>query len=121
MRGGLPNEYAMSTGGRGGQKRPKMGGRPLYTVPKTKLMKRNDEHFFMFPKIMQKCSKLYAFSLIIDLKISGKYPFLLPHHSYLETLTKLETTYKPHTNHPKDPIFLVMGHLSHLTQPIWRP
>ena len=44
---------------------------------------------------MQKCSKLYAFSLIIDLKISGKYPFLLPHHSYLETLTKLETTYKP--------------------------
>ena len=55
----------------------------------------NYEHFFMFLKIMQKCSKLYAFSLIIDLKISGKYPFLLPHHSYLETLTKLETTYKP--------------------------
>ena len=64
-------------------------------IDKTKLMKMNDEHFFMFPKIMQKCSKLYAFSLIIDLKISGKYPFLLPHHSYLETLTKLETTYKP--------------------------
>ena len=64
-------------------------------IDKTKLMKMNDEHFFMFLKIMQKCSKLYAFSLIIDLKISGKYPFLLPHHSYLETLTKLETTYKP--------------------------
>ena len=64
-------------------------------IDKTKLMKMNDKHFFMFLKIMQKCSKLYAFSLIIDLKISGKYPFLLPHHSYLETLTKLETTYKP--------------------------
>ena len=40
---------------------------------------------------MQKCSKLYAFSLIIDLKTSGKGPFLLPHHSYLETWIKLET------------------------------
>ena len=58
-------------------------------------MKRNDEHFFMFPKIMPNGSKLYAFSLIIDLKVSGKHPFLKPHHSYLETLTKLETTYKP--------------------------
>ena len=45
-------------------------------IDKTKLMKMNDEHFFMFPKIMQKCSKLYAFSLIIDLKTSGKRPFL---------------------------------------------
>ena len=45
-------------------------------IDKTKLMKINDEHFFMFPKIMQKCSKLYAFSLIIDLKTSGKRPFL---------------------------------------------
>ena len=44
-------------------------------IDKTKLMKMN-EHFFMFPKIMQKCSKLYAFSLIIDLKTSGKRPFL---------------------------------------------
>ena len=51
--------------------------------------------FSCFLKIMQKCSKLYAFSLIIDLKVSGKHPFLQPHHSYLETLTKLETTYKP--------------------------
>ena len=42
----------------------------------TKLMKMNDKHFFKFPKIMQKCSKLYAFSLIIDLKTSGKCPFL---------------------------------------------
>ena len=25
---------------------------------KTKFMKMNNEHFFMFPKIMQKCSKL---------------------------------------------------------------
>ena len=36
----------------------------------------NYEHLFMFPKIMQLCSKLYAFSLIIDLKVSGKHPFL---------------------------------------------
>ena len=45
-------------------------------IDKKKLMKMNDKHFFMFPKIMQKCSKLYAFSLIIDLKTSGKRPFL---------------------------------------------
>ena len=49
----------------------------------------------MSHEIMQKCSKLYAFSLIIDLKTSGKGPFLLPHHSYLETWIKLETIYKP--------------------------
>ena len=42
-------------------------------IDKTKLMKMNDEHFSVFPKIMQKCSKL---SLIIDLKTSGKRPFL---------------------------------------------
>ena len=35
---------------------------------KTKLMKMNEEHFFTSPKIMQKCSKLYAFALIIYLK-----------------------------------------------------
>ena len=45
-------------------------------IDKTKLMKMNDEHFFMFPKIMQKCSKLYAFSLIIDLKTSGNTLFI---------------------------------------------
>ena len=28
---------------------------------KTKFMKMNAKHFFMFPKIMQKCSKLCAF------------------------------------------------------------
>ena len=28
---------------------------------KTNFKKMNDEHFFMFPKIMQKCIKLYAF------------------------------------------------------------
>ena len=43
---------------------------------KTNFKKMNDEHFFMFPKIMQKCSKLCSFSLIIDLKKSGKHPFL---------------------------------------------
>ena len=32
--GGLRSEWMKSGhGGRGGQKRPKMGGRPLYTVP----------------------------------------------------------------------------------------
>ena len=46
-------------------------------IDKTKLMKMNDKHFFMFPKIMQKCSKLYAFSLIIDLKTSGQRPFFV--------------------------------------------
>ena len=30
----------------------------------------------MFPKIMQKCSKLYAFSLILDLKTSGNTLFI---------------------------------------------
>ena len=34
-------------------------------IDQTKLIKMNEEHFFMFPKIMQKCSKLYAFSLIL--------------------------------------------------------
>ena len=58
-------------------------------------MTMNYEHFFMFPKIMQKCSKLCSFSLIIDLKTSGKRPFLQPHLSYLETWFKLETIYKP--------------------------
>jgi len=43
-------------------------------IDKKKLIKMNDEHFFMFPKIMQKCSK--CFSLIIDFKTSGKCPFL---------------------------------------------
>ena len=32
-------------------------------IDQTKLMKMNDEHFFMCPKIKQKCSKLYAFCL----------------------------------------------------------
>ena len=69
-------------------------------IEKTKLMKMNDKHFFMFPKIMQKCSKLYAFSLIIDLKTSGKGPFLQPHHGYLETFIKPETMYKqPQRSH----------------------
>ena len=42
--------------------------------------------------------------------------------SYYTTATwRLGSNWKPHTNHPKDPIFLARGHLSHLTQPIWRP
>ena len=44
-------------------------------IDKAKLMKMNCKHFFMFPKIMQKCSKLYAFPLIIDLKTSGNVLF----------------------------------------------
>ena len=45
-------------------------------IDKTKLMKMNDEHFFMFLKIKEKCRKLYGFSLIIDLKTLEKRPFL---------------------------------------------
>ena len=37
------------------------------------------------------------------------------------TIWSLGSNWKPGTNHPKDPIFLARGHLSHLTQPIWSP
>ena len=55
-------------------------------IDKTKLMKMNDKHFFVFTKIMEKCCKLYAFSFITYLKTSWKRPILQPHHSFLETL-----------------------------------
>ena len=64
-------------------------------IDKTKLMKMNDKHFFMFPKIMQKCSKLYAFSLIIDLKTSGNALFYSHTTATWRLEIKLETTYKP--------------------------
>ena len=61
---------------------------------KTKLIKMNKlMNIFSRPlKIMQKCSKLYAFSLIWKHQENALF---YSHHSYMETWIKLGTTYKP--------------------------